>query len=47
MGLTESTSISTNKEPWFDYEGHSMSMVSRIAEALERQVRVQLVGKTQ
>ena len=28
-----------------DYEGHSMSMVSRIAEALERQVRVQLVGK--
>ena len=30
-----------------DYEGHSMSMVSRIAEALERQVRVQLVGKSQ
>ena len=28
-----------------DYEGHSLSMVSRISEALERQVRVQLVGK--
>ncbi len=30
-----------------DYEGHSLAMVSRIAEALERQVRVELVGKTQ
>ena len=29
-----------------DYEGHSLSMVSRIAEALEREVRVQLVGKS-
>ncbi len=29
-----------------DYEGHSMSMVSRIAEALERKVKVQLVGKS-
>ena len=29
-----------------DYEGHSLSMVSRIAEALERQVKVQLVGKS-
>lgn len=28
-----------------DYEGHSLSMVSRIAEALERRVRVELVGK--
>ena len=28
-----------------DYEGHSLSMVSRIAEALEREVRVELVGK--
>ncbi|MDF1526719.1 MAG: helix-turn-helix transcriptional regulator [bacterium] len=28
-----------------DYEGHSLSMVTRIAEALERKVRVQLVGK--
>jgi len=28
-----------------DYEGHSLSMVTRIAEALERRVRVQLVGK--
>jgi ribosome-binding protein aMBF1 (putative translation factor) len=28
-----------------DYEGHSLSMVSRIAEALERKVKVQLVGK--
>ncbi len=28
-----------------DYEGHSLSMVNRIAEALERQVSVQLVGK--
>jgi len=28
-----------------DYEGHSLSMVSRIAQALERKVRVQLVGK--
>ena len=30
-----------------DYEGHSLSMVSRIAEALERKVKVQLVGKSQ
>jgi ribosome-binding protein aMBF1 (putative translation factor) len=29
-----------------DYEGHSISMVNRIATALERQVRVQLVGKS-
>jgi len=28
-----------------DYEGHSLSMVSRIAEALERRVKVELVGK--
>jgi ribosome-binding protein aMBF1 (putative translation factor) len=28
-----------------DYAGHSLSMVSRIAEALERKVKVQLVGK--
>ncbi len=28
-----------------DYEGHSLSMVSRIAEALERKVRVEVVGK--
>jgi ribosome-binding protein aMBF1 (putative translation factor) len=28
-----------------DYEGHSLSMVSRIAEALERTVRVELVGE--
>lgn len=28
-----------------DYEGHSLSMVSRIARALEREVRVELVGK--
>jgi ribosome-binding protein aMBF1 (putative translation factor) len=27
-----------------DYEGHSLSMVTRIAEALERKVKVQLVG---
>ncbi len=29
-----------------DYEGHSISMVNRIATALERQVRIQLVGKS-
>ncbi len=28
-----------------DYEGHSLSMVSRIAEALDRRVRVELVGE--
>ena len=28
-----------------DYEGHSLSMVSRIAEALEREVKVELVGR--
>lgn len=28
-----------------DYEGHSLSMVSRIANALDRQVQVQVVGK--
>ena len=28
-----------------DYEGHSLSMVSRIAEALERRLTVQLVAK--
>ena len=27
-----------------DYEGHSLSMVSRIAEALERKLKVQLVS---
>lgn len=30
-----------------DYEGHSLSMVNRIAKALDRQVTVQLVAKTQ
>ena len=29
-----------------DYEGHSLSMVSRIADALERTVRVELVGNS-
>ena len=27
-----------------DYEGHSIAMVTKIAEALERKVRVQLMG---
>ena len=29
-----------------DYEGHSLSMVSRIAEALKREIKVQLMGKS-
>ena len=28
-----------------DYEGHTLSMVSRIAEALQRKLKVELVGK--
>ena len=28
-----------------DYEGHSLSMVNRIADALDRRVKLQLVGK--
>lgn len=28
-----------------DYEGHSLSMISRIAEALERRLKVELVGE--
>lgn len=29
-----------------DYEGHSLSMVSRIAETLKRRVKVELVGQS-